>query len=513
MKYAKIKFIYVIGLFLLTFIIITPTFKPNFLHTTNYNQELNKVIPESEQKHIKSEFSTLKQNRVSDRVIDTELIINYEEVFKDEIVEIQANLIISDNGKLTIDNCFVNFLCNISGEFFLIVEAGGTLEIINNSFIQSRSNSIRSSIKVNELGKFKSHNSSFYHLGYNSYLYDDVFHPSSPALYINSNEFLIDSCEFKECTNAVYISENSINGIIKDSMFHSNMEYAIYINNSQNIYLTSLEIISGSHYSIFAGYGANNITIISSNFRSNYYGCHLSGCSDVFVHDNLFYGNYYGFYINDLQNSTISNNVISNSYYYGFYITRTYSSIIEFNSLSSISVYGMIMKYSSDNVIRRNEIWEISTGILFENDNGKTNCNSNNSITMNSIWNVDNGIIIDKFSENNTIWFNSFYDIDVIFAFDSSVYNKWDNGSIGNFWESEYTGTDNNGDFIGDSTYYSSFILDHYPLMVNHNLYVEYLTNPPEEPEEASSSLMVFELIIALITMKFYMRKKRMVNE
>ena len=120
---------------------------------------------------------------------------------------------------------------------------------------------------------------------------------------------------------------------------------------------------------------------------------------------------------------------------------------------------------------------------------------------MNFIWQVEFGIIIDNLSEGNIIWFNSLSDIEAIFASDGSGNNKWDNGSIGNYWGSDYSGKDENGDFIGDSPYISDLLIDNYPLVISHGLFLEYLTNPPDI--NSGDSPIVFEIIITSLLTVF----------
>jgi hypothetical protein len=73
-------------------------------------------------------------------------------------------------------------------------------------------------------------------------------------------------------------------------------------------------------------------------------------------------------------------------------------------------------------------------------------------------------------AENNIIYYNNFIDNiknvdnEAVLTTTISV-NSWDNGAFGNYW-SDYTGTDANGDGIGDINYaVDSNNTDHYPLM------------------------------------------------
>jgi hypothetical protein len=75
----------------------------------------------------------------------------------------------------------------------------------------------------------------------------------------------------------------------------------------------------------------------------------------------------------------------------------------------------------------------------------------------------------------NTIYLNNFfkyYEIGSVWLSNPpSVGNRFDNGSVGNFWSTEYTGTDANGDGIGDTPrLIGENISDNHPLMTPVNL-------------------------------------------
>ena len=114
--------------------------------------------------------------------------------------------------------------------------------------------------------------------------------------------------------------------------------------------------------------------------------------------------------------------------------------------------------------------------------NNITNCNGRyggiflesypNSIVGNNFENNTIGIFFSHGASNNTIYDNNFIDNQkdmddahsVLPIYEVSI-NSWDNGSRGNYW-SNYSGTDNDGDGIGDT---SHFVYednqDNYPLM------------------------------------------------
>jgi len=76
----------------------------------------------------------------------------------------------------------------------------------------------------------------------------------------------------------------------------------------------------------------------------------------------------------------------------------------------------------------------------------------NNTITNSIFHNNVYGIRIDSTSANNLIFLNNFTNNIRWHARDNGINNKWDNGSIGNYWDN-YVGADTNDDGIGEWPY------------------------------------------------------------
>jgi hypothetical protein len=95
----------------------------------------------------------------------------------------------------------------------------------------------------------------------------------------------------------------------------------------------------------------------------------------------------------------------------------------------------------------------------------------NNTITEVTVTRSSYCIDLYHNSGNNLIYDNNFIDPDIQPAFLLySGANIWDHNSQGNYW-SNYNGTDNNGDKIGDTPYVlNSNNVDYYPLMNRVNV-------------------------------------------
>ena len=145
----------------------------------------------------------------------------------------------------------------------------------------------------------------------------------------------------------------------------------------------------------------------------------------------------------------------------------------DFNTINECRIletdeYGIaIGKYSNDNTVKKNWIedcWDIGILIIMDSLSNKILHNHiiddhigisiysdcyftlilNNTIAQNYEG-------INLYSNNNTIYLNYFCS-NTKQAEDSGTNNKWDNGSIGNYWDN-YNGKDLNDDGIGDIPY------------------------------------------------------------
>jgi parallel beta-helix repeat protein len=196
--------------------------------------------------------------------------------------------------------------------------------------------------------------------------------------------------------------------------------------------------ISGDGIAGIAVLESTNVTI--ENFVIKAASVRIGPYSSyVTIFGNNITGDYeglgYPLSITNAQNNTI----------YGNNITNNGGGIGLYNSRGN-SIYG--------NNIIGNSAW----GISFSYYSG------NNTIYGNNLTNNFSGIAIGSSSTNNMIFHNNFMNnysqVDV-----SGATAFWDNGSEGNYW-SDYNGTDNNHDGIGDTPYIiDENNTDHYPLM------------------------------------------------
>jgi parallel beta-helix repeat protein len=176
---------------------------------------------------------------------------------------------------------------------------------------------------------------------------------------------------------------------------------------------------------------------LEDSYPQNDAGIELKTSYNV-IDNNIIEENLIGIYSREVMNNTISNNTIHSNKNYGIYMYTNSNGNLLKENLFENNNYGMRIKGSEYNVITQNIFQKNRYGLYF--CCGATdNMVYHNSFINNSVWHVSDYI----------------------------KGNQWDNGEEGNYW-SDYDGSDDDGDGIGDTPHNISEVgnkFDLYPLI------------------------------------------------
>jgi parallel beta-helix repeat protein len=230
-------------------------------------------------------------------------------------------------------------------------------------------------------------------------------------------------------------------------------------------------VIDGNGYSLWGSgvgtgislAGRENVTVKNMQIKNFAYGISLGGLG-AFSSYNSIIGN------------NITQNAVSGVYfdYYSNYNSITGNNITKNNN-------GIYLYASSNNNIGKNNI----AGNSYE---GISLCSSSdqNSISKNNIASNWYGIGLEH-SANNNIYGNNF--VNNAYQVRSSVSTStWDNAALskGNYW-SDYTGTDNDGDGVGNTPHaIGDGNSDRFPRMTKYNDFPQdsSYSTAVQEPED-----------------------------
>jgi len=346
----------------------------------------------------------------------------------------------------------------------------------------------------------------------------------------SSNNIIANNTVSSNNDDGIHILSSS-NNIIANNTVSSNNDDGIFISDSSNNIIANNTVSSNKDYGIYLKYSRNNI--MASNTVSNNDGIYLYySSSNNIIANNIASNNDDGIYLYYSSSNTITNNTISSNYYNGIYLEEeSNNNIIANNTVSSNKDYGIYLKYSRNNIIASDTVSNNENGTYLEFSCSNTIANnivsansgdgihlkssgsntianntvsnskygiclgysSNNTIANNNASNNDNGIYL-KSSSKNFIYLNNFINnTDNVYSYYSTniwnstekityTYNgKQHTNYLGNYW-SNYTGSDEDEDGIGDTPYSIDSDKDNYPLMEMSENYIVVTPVPNQQP-------------------------------
>ncbi|MFX1375160.1 MAG: nitrous oxide reductase family maturation protein NosD [Promethearchaeota archaeon] len=236
-----------------------------------------------------------------------------------------------------------------------------------------------------------------------------------------------------------------------------------------------------------------------------------------------------GIQLYNVTNGIITKNSNSIDIYYSITVYNSSYNSITYNNFSKTSRTGIFFDGSygdiRNNIISNNLLEEnVQCGIEFGSDCyfneiyenkilnnmiGITLAGLNNNVSENKIQYNDIGLGCVPSSNENTIYLNCFENSTYYHAMDQGLFNKWDNGIKGNYWDN-YTGPDADENGIGDvpyNIYGSAGTQDNFPLMKCP------LSAIREIP--GYNILIIFSLVslITFVSVYIAIKKKKLVSE
>jgi nitrous oxidase accessory protein len=294
--------------------------------------------------------------------------------------------------------------------------------------------------------------------------------------------------------HGVYIRYSRGGHNISNNIITHNAGEGIYFFRSSTMYSLSPSLVSGNNIDNCWGYG---ILVNEVSFSNKIVG-------------NILTNNTGGIDIHRSSNQTVSSNVIQGSTIGGILTGHSYNTSICDNIITDVSDYGIAVSSSSDNVIYKNVVSNTPKGIHIGSLGNSTIClnnitenesgisifhSSNNTILGNIISNNNVGInFTESETTNTTIYKNDFINnTKQVSHFANDTIAIWDNGVEGNYW-SDYTGTDSDGNGIGDTAY-----------VINENNHDNYPLVEPVDMEtipESPSWIILPILLVAILSAK-----------
>ena len=237
--------------------------------------------------------------------------------------------------------------------------------------------------------------------------------------------------------------------------------------NGTNITVRDLTLTNNSHGVLFAY--TENSRIENVTASNNYDGIYLRHSSNNTLTSNTASNNYDGIYLWYSSDNTLASNTANSNNCTGIHLTDSSDNTLASNTADSNNNNGISLYDSSDNTLLGNTadsndrygIW-LSGGSSSNTLTGNTaNSNNNNGIYL--FVSSSNTLTGNTANSNNNdgiylraSWYNILYHNNLAGNADHNACdtgtNQWDSGSEGNYY-SDYTGTDSDGDGIGNTTY------------------------------------------------------------
>jgi parallel beta-helix repeat protein len=266
----------------------------------------------------------------------------------------------------------------------------------------------------------------------------------------NVTNVTVTGLKLKNLRTAIGVANSTGNTLAENTI--SGTELGIYLYSSSNSKIEKNNISQSNIGILLYEYSNNNI-ITKNSLKDNGFG------SIALEFANNHTSNY----------NTITQNTIDSKGTFGISISSSYNCRIEQNNITS-SEYGMQFRGSMcknnqivGNIITNNSKYAIAIGGDVNHNIFSQNTLANSKIGLDIFGSNNNEFYRNNFVNNKRQVNNGYVDNEIHPV--SVSINTWDKNTKGNFW-SDYNGTDQNSDGIGDTSYViDSANRDRYPLI------------------------------------------------
>ena len=279
--------------------------------------------------------------------------------------------------------------------------------------------------------------------------------------------------------HCIEIRNSTVNFIIKDSNISDGM-VGIYLFNTSGGEIKDCTIQNNQLGILIER--SQKITIKENIIASNFDGIHIFNSNQNRIENNNASQNFgEGITLfNSSRNYIEHNTLLDNQYALGLVISDENNI---YNNTASDNVGGIQIQNSHKNKVYRNIITNNNIGFYLFN-----NCTENAIIYNEISYNFGNGIILSR-TKNNSYSHNNIIKNPIQLQISLSFDIWHDNNQKGNFW-SDYTGSDENKDGIGDTNLPHQNV-DNFPLMKP--------IKPVNDSKEEESQLIKEQGVIIII--------------